>query len=297
MLDAAALAQFLLSGATTGCTYALVALGIVLAANVSGVVNLAQGEYVAAGGLFLVTLLGLGLPLILCLCGVGLLGAIIGALQESLTVRPTRNSPHFIQVTVTLGVAVMIRGVAYLIYGKDPIAVPGFSGDDAFVLFDAILPVQSLWIWGGTAVLVVMTFGILNLTSIGRAIRACSINPRAARLMGIDPERMSLSVFAASGALSALGGALIGPLTLASWDSGLTIGLKGLIAAIFGGFRSPTKAVVAGLAIGIAESLVVGFGSSNARDAIVYGGLLVALLVMGGVLTRGRDRLRLGSSY
>jgi branched-subunit amino acid ABC-type transport system permease component len=297
MLDAAALAQFLLAGATTGCTYALVALGIVLAANVSGVVNLAQGEYVAVGGLLLVTLLGLGLPLILCLCGVGLLGAIIGALQEALTVRPARNSPHFIQVTVTLGVAVMIRGVAYLIYGKDPIAVPGFSGDDAFVLLDAILPLQSLWIWGGTAALVAMTFGILSLTSIGRAIRACSINPRAARLMGIDPERMSLSVFAASGALSAIGGALIAPLTLASWDSGLTIGLKGLIAAIFGGFRSPTKAVVAGLAIGIAESLVVGFGSSNARDAIVYGGLLVALLAMGGVLTRGRDRLRLGSSY
>jgi len=296
MPDAAALAQFLLAGTTTGCTYALVALGIVLAANVSGVINLAQGEYVAIGGLFLATLLAFGMPLILCLCGVALLGAVVGALQEVLTIRPTRSSPHFIQVTVTLGVAVMIRGVAYMIYGKDPIGVPGFSGEDVFVLFDAILPVQSLWIWGGTTILVFLTFGILNLTSVGRAIRACSINQRAARLMGIDPEQLSVSVFAVSGALSALGGALIGPLTLASWDGGLTIGLKGLIAAIFGGFRSPTKAVVAGLAIGIGESLVVGFGSSSARDAIVYGILLVALLAMGGVLAKGRDRLHLGSS-
>jgi len=297
MPNAAALAQFLLAGTTTGCAYALVALGIVLSANVSGVINLAQGEYVAIGGLFLTSLVALKAPLPACLLGVGLLGALLGVLQETLTVRPTRTSPSFIQITVTLGVAVVMRGFAYLIYGKDPIGVSGFSGDDVFVLLDAILPLQSLWIWGGTALLLILVFGVLGFTPIGRAIRACAINMRAARLMGIDPHRMSVAVFAVSGALSALGGALIAPLTLASWDAGLTIGLKGLIAAIFGGFRSPVTAVFAGLAIGIAESLVAGFGSSDARDVVVYAGLLIALLVMGGVLAKGRDRLRLGSSY
>jgi branched-chain amino acid transport system permease protein len=103
-------------------------------------------------------------------------------------------------------------------------------------------------------------------------------------------------VFAAGGAMSTLGGALIAPLTLASWDSGLTIGLKGLIAAIFGNFRSPGLAVAAGLAIGVLESCIAGFGSSEAKDVVLYLILLVALLVMGGVFARGRDRLHVGTS-
>ena len=73
-------------------------------------------------------------------------------------------------------------------------------------------------------------------------------------------------MFTATGALSTLGGALIAPIALASWDSGIGIGLKGLIAAIFGNFRRPVHAVAGGLAIGIGEALISGLGSSEAKD-------------------------------
>jgi branched-chain amino acid transport system permease protein len=223
-------------------------------------------------------------------------GLLLGLLQERLTIRPIRAAAHFVQITVTLGVAVAIRGAAFLIWGKDPLNVRGFSGDDVFFLFGAILPVQTIWIWAGTAIMLALMFGILAFTQIGRAIRACSLNGRAARLMGINPQRMTALVFAAGGAMSMLGGALIAPLTLASWDSGLTIGLKGLIAAIFGSFRSPGRAVVAGLAIGVLEAFIAGLGSSEAKDVVLYLILLAALLVMGGVFARGRDRLHVGTS-
>src|SRR6478752_6302089 len=85
----------------------------------------------------------------------------VGTAQERLTIRPIRSAPQFVQITVTLGVAVAIRGAAFLIWGKDPLNVPGFSGDDVFFLWGAILPVQAIWIWGGTAILLALVFVVL----------------------------------------------------------------------------------------------------------------------------------------
>ncbi len=296
MPDSDAIAQFLTSGLTTGCGYALVALGLVVMANVSGVVNLAQGEYVATGGLLLASLSAAHVPITVSLIVIAAAGTLLGVLQERLTVQPILRAPHFVQITVTLGVAVVIRGGAFLIWGKDPIGVPGFSGDEVLLLAGAIFPVQTLWVWFGTSLMLLVAFGVLMFTQIGRAVRACSINRTAARLMGINPQRMSMMVFAASGAASTISGALLAPLALAAWDSGLTLGVKGLIAAVFAGFRSPLAAVVAGLAIGILESFVSGLGSSASKDVILYGLLLAGLLVIGGVFARGRDRLHAGIS-
>ena len=145
-------------------------------------------------------------------------GLLLGAAQERLTVRPIRSAPHFVQITVTLGVAVAIRGAAFLIWGKDPLNVPGFSGDDVFFLWGAILPMQAIWIWGGTAILLVCCSSFSPSPRLAAPSARCSLNGRAARLMGINPQRMTVLVFAAGGAMSTLGGALIAPLMLASWD-------------------------------------------------------------------------------
>ena len=296
MLTIANIAQFFTSGLTTGCSYALVALAIVLVVNVCGVVNLAQGEYFAIGGLILASISTLHVPVVAALLIVALVGAMLASVQEILTIRPIRSAPPFLQITVTLGVAVTIRGAAFIIWGKDPISLSGFTGNEMLVVAGAIFPIQALWVWVGTIFLLTVTFYLLSFTRIGRAVRACSINRRAALLMGINPQQTSLLVFAAAGALSTLSGAMLAPITLASWDAGLTPGLKGLIAAMFGGFRSPLMAVVAGLTMGILEAFIAGFGSSDAKDVYLYAILLFGLLILGGVFARGRDRLNLGSS-
>ena len=97
MLDSAALAQFLLTGLTTGCAYALVALAIVLMFNVSGVVNLAQGEYGALGGLLLASMSAMHMPLPLSLALVIVAGLSLGTAQERLTIRPIRSAPQFVR--------------------------------------------------------------------------------------------------------------------------------------------------------------------------------------------------------
>ena len=287
--------QLLLPGLTTGCVYALVALGFVLTANVSGVVNFAQGEFVMLGGVVAAALVAQGLPLWVAIIIATLVGAAVAAAQERLTLAPVRDAPHFIRITITLGVAVVLRGIALLLFGKDPLFLPGFSGEGTFTLAGAVLPVQSLWVWAATAALLAATFWFLKFTDTGRAVRACSINLRAARLMGIDVERLTLLIFALAGATGALVGVVITPIVLATWDAGVSYGLKGFIGAILGGMRNPVVAVLGGLGIGVVESLAAGYVSSGYKDAIVYGILIVYLLIRGGVFLFGRASLASGA--
>ncbi len=288
--------QLLLPGLTTGCVYALVALGFVLTANVSGVVNFAQGEFVMLGGIASAALVAYGLPLWVAIVIATLVGAAVAAAQERLTLAPVRDAPHFIRITITLGVAVVLRGIALLLFGKDPLFLPGFTGEGTFTLAGAVLPVQSLWVWAATAALLGATFWFLKFTDTGRAVRACSINLRAARLMGIDAERLTLLIFALAGASGALVGVVITPIVLATWDAGVSYGLKGFIGAILGGMRNPVVAVLGGLGIGVVESLAAGYVSSGYKDAIVYGILIVYLLIRGGVFLFGRASLASGAS-
>ncbi len=287
--------QLLLPGLTTGCVYALVALGFVLTANVSGVVNFAQGEFVMLGGVVAAALVAQGVPLWAAIIIATLVGAAVAAAQERLTLAPVRDAPHFIRITITLGVAVVLRGIALLLFGKDPLFLPGFSGEGTFTLAGAVLPVQSLWVWAATAALLGATFWFLKFTDTGRAVRACSINLRAARLMGIDAERLTLLIFALAGATGALVGVVITPIVLATWDAGVSYGLKGFIGAILGGMRNPVVAVLGGLGIGVVELLAAGYVSSGYKDAIVYGILIVYLLIRGGVFLFGRASLASGA--
>jgi branched-subunit amino acid ABC-type transport system permease component len=290
-MDLAVFLQLLLPGLTTGCVYALVALGVVLTANVSGVVNFAQGEFVMLGGIVSAALVAAGMPMLAAIMIATITGAAVAAFQERFTLAPVRETPHFIRITITLGVAVVLRGVALILFGKDPLFLPAFTGEGTIALFGAVLPVQSLWVWGATAALLAATFWFLKFTDVGRAVRACSINLCAAQLMGVDVGRLTLLVFALAGAAGALAGVVITPIVLATWDAGVSYGLKGFIGAILGGMRNPTIAVIGGIGIGVIESLAAGYVSSGYKDAIVYGVLIAYLLVRGGVFLFGRAAL------
>jgi branched-chain amino acid transport system permease protein len=284
-------AQFILSGATSGCVYTLVAIGIVLCASATNVINLAQGEFVMLGGLVGATCAIAGVPVPLAVLAAMVTGAAIAAIQELLTIAPIRGAPAFLQITVTLGVAVCIRGAALLLWGKDPLGLPGFTGDDVFEVAGTYIPNQALWVWALTALTIVATFWCLNATSAGRAIRAVSTNPLAARLMGINTGLVSLLAFTLGGAMGGLAGIVIAPITTVSWDTGLEYSVKGFTAAIIGGLKSPGWAAAIAMGIGITESLATAYISSGSKDIVTFGALLLYLMVQGGVFTLGRRPL------
>jgi branched-chain amino acid transport system permease protein len=235
-------------------------------------------------------------PYLVAIFAATLAGTALGAAQEVLTLKPVQNAASFIKITTTVGVSVVVRGIVLNAFGKDPLSLPGFTGDGTFVWLGAILPIQTLWVWGSTAMLLAATYGFLKFTDTGRAVRACSINLQAARLMGVNAERLRVIVFAVSGGTGALAGVVITPIVLSSWDAGIAYGLKGFVGAILGGFRSPVAAVLGGLGIGILEAFGAGYVSSGWKDFIVYGVLLAYLLVRGGVFLAGRAALSAGLS-
>jgi branched-chain amino acid transport system permease protein len=285
--------QFLFSGLTTGCIYAICALGFVLNYNVSNVLNFAQGEYVAYGGLAAASLVIGGVPMPLAVLAAIAVGTLIGIIQERLALSPVRSAPGFIIITITLGVSAALRGLAMIIFGKDPLAMRPFTGSefDTFHLMRAVLPLQTIWVWGLTILSVGLAFWFLKYTQQGRAVRAVSTNLLAANLMGINAALISSMVYGASAGIGALGGAVIAPIVLANWFSGMDFALKGFMGAIIGNLRNPGRAVLGGLGVGVLEQFSAGYISSGTRNIVVFSALIVFLMVQGGVFARGREDL------
>jgi branched-chain amino acid transport system permease protein len=272
------LSQYVFSGLSVGCIYALVALGFVVVANVSGVYNFAQGDYVMLGGMIVAWGSRQQVSMLLAVPLAVLVGAGVAVVQERATVAPVRGRVGpLAMVVVTLGFGLIVQGLALRIWKEDPLRAEPFTAG-VFELFDARLANQVWWVWGTTAVVLAGVVALFRFTGVGRAMRACAINPVAARLQGIRVGRMSLAAFMLAGGLSGLVGAVTVPLTLVRWNSGLVVGLIGFIAAALGGFTSPGRAVAAGLGLGVIEAISAGVISSNYRTALVYAVLLAYLV-------------------
>ena len=272
------LSQYFFSGLSVGCIYAFVALGLVIVSNVTGVYNFATGEYVMLGGMITAVTAAASWPLSLAVVAAMATVAGVAVLQERLTVAPVRGKLGPLGLVIaSLGVGVALRGAALLIWKEDPRDAPPFQ-DGVFEFLGANLANQVKWVYLATAVSLVAVTLLFTRTDVGRAMRASAINPVAARLTGIRIGTTSMAAFALAGALCGLIAAVSVSLTLVKWDSGVTIGLIGFIAAALAGFNSPAKAVVAGLGLGVLEAVSAGMVSSDYRQAIVYGTLIVYLL-------------------
>lgn len=271
--------QFLFSGLTVGATYALVALGFTLIYNASSVINFAQGEFVMLGGVLTVVFLKAGLPLPLAVLLAVLIPALVGVLVEKLAIEPARNAEVVTLIIITIGASLVIRGLVQVWFGKGAHAVPAFSGDAPIRLAGAALHPQSLWVLGVTGVAVTGLWYFFSRTLQGKMILATSYNRLAAQLVAINTTWVLFISYAMAGGLGALGGILIAPITLTSYDIGIMLGLKGFVAAVVGGLGNGLGAVVGGLLVGILEALAAGYISSAYKDAIPFVMILIILFV------------------
>jgi branched-chain amino acid transport system permease protein len=285
--------QFVASGLTAGAIYALVALGFTIVYNASGAINFAQGEFVMVGGMSAVSLLALGLPLPVALALAVLASVIVAMLIEKLAIEPARHAGTVTLIIITIGVALFLRGLAQLVWGKGVFRLPAFSGEEPIAFFGATLLPQSLWVMGGAALAVAALSAFYGRTLMGKAMLATSYNRLAAQLVGVNTRVVLLASFGLAAALGALGGVLIAPIAFTSYDAGIMLGLKGFAAAMLGGLGSFAGAVLGGLALGLLEGLGAGFISSAYKDAIAFVVILLVLFFMpGGFLgARRSDRV------
>ncbi len=272
------LLQLLFSGLTLGGIYSLIALALVTTFNITGVLNMAQGEFLALGALLAASLCAAGAPLPVAFVISVAAIALLGGLLERSVIHPARHAPGLILIIITIGLSISLRGLALLVWGTEPASLPAFSGGGPLFVKGAAISPQSLWILSLVAVAVVGLSAFFELTYIGKAVRACVINRTGARLVGINPAAMSFLAFAGSGALGAAAGIFIAPITLATYDMGFLLGVKGCVAAIIGGMNSVGGAVLGGLILGVLEAYGAGLVSSGLKDALSLMVLLAVLL-------------------
>ena len=281
--------QFLFSGITVGATYALAALGFTLIYNASNVINFAQGEFIMLGGMLAVFFAQMGLPMPVVLLLAIAIPAVVGVVMEKVAIEPIKGAETVSLIIVTIGASLVIRGLIQVWLGKGTHSMPAFSGDAPLQILGATLLPQSLWVLGVTAVVVAGLWYFFNRTLTGKAMLATSFNRTAAELVGINTNWVLFMSFAMAAGLGALGGILITPITMTSYDVGIMLGLKGFVAVVVGGLGNGLGAVVGGLLVGVLEAMGAGYISSAYKDAMPFVLILLVLFFMPRGLFGGKS--------
>jgi branched-chain amino acid transport system permease protein len=283
--------QFLISGLVVGSIYGLIGVGFTCIFNVTGIVNFAQGDFAMIGGMSAIALITAGVPMPLAILLAIVLTCGVAAIIERTAISPVRGDV-IRGIIVTIGIGVIIQGIAVILWGTDAQPMDSFSGDRPIRLFGATILPQSLWVVGTAAVLMILLEGFFRRSYLGQMFRACAINPFAAQLVGIRTGTMSLVSFIMSGALGAIAGVIVAPIALTQYDSGLTLGIKGFVACIVGGFGGPIGAAIGGLVLGLLEAFAAGYVSSGYKNAIAFVLLLAFLLFRPGGLLGEFEKTR-----
>lgn len=275
---ASQLLQYTITGITIGSIYAMVAIGFNIIYNVTEAINFAQGEFVMLGGLVMVfSRVTLNIPVVFSLPLTIMVVTVIGVLLDRLAIRPIRKPSVLSMIIATIGAAFFIKGAAMFIWGKNPYDLPPFTGRNPITFLGAVVLPQSLWVVGFLVAIVIILTLFFDRTILGKALRACAVNPNASSLVGINVKYMILISFALSAAIGAIGGIVITPISLMEYDRGAMLAIKGFAACVLGGMGSFPGAVIGGLIIGLIESLGAGLISSGYKDAFA---LLVLLFVL-----------------
>jgi branched-chain amino acid transport system permease protein len=291
------LAQQVANGLLLGAVYVLVALGFTLMFGVLRVVNLTYGLHVTLGAfaaLFLVADGGLPVWAALPLAALGT-GLFATALDALLLTRLRRaRAPELSSLMVTLGTVLALNAALSAWLGPDIRRLPesAFSGG-ALVVAGVRLTQAQLLIAAAAACLVALLMALLHGTRIGLAVRAMAEQPEAAQLVGIDTARLAALISFASGAMAGAAGVLLA----LAYDAiqpfmGEPLMLRGFAVVIAGGLGSVFGALVAGLALGLAEVLAAAYVSSSMKEAVAFGMLVLVLWTRPRGLFGARDMRR-----
>ena len=282
-------AQYFIDGLAQGSIYALVGLGFTIIYAVTRIINFAQGEFVMLGGtLSYVFAVTAGLPIPLAIIVAISVAAATGAVMYLLAIRTARRASVLSLIIITIGASIFMRGVAGNRLGVGSVQPSHFTGSTTILFLGAKIDPQELWIIGITLSVTILLHLFLTYTMAGKSLKACAINPEAASLVGINTKTTALTAFILAAAIGGIGGVAVAPLSFASYEMGVMLGLKGFVAASIGGFMSPIATVVGGLILGVVEKLAVGLSwgpfNSSYKDAIALIVLLLILLISSGRL-------------
>ena len=281
--------QLTIDGLSWGAIYALVAVGYTLVFGVLRLINFAHGDLSVLGayiGLVVLTggLSGAGTQtalVALAFVAAAVVVGAAGAALEFVAYRPLRKADRLAAVVSALGASLLIENGIMLIWGPQLRVFPqGLLPSGSWEAFGTRISLLQILIIAGSALLMAALYLFVHHTRFGTAMRAAAIDQDAARLMGINVNRVITSVFVIGPALGAIGGLFIGLYyRQVYFTMGWTYGLNAFIAAILGGIGNIPGAMLGGVLIGIIGELTKLTPYSGLQDVLVFTVLIAVLLV------------------
>ncbi|HET8745042.1 MAG TPA: branched-chain amino acid ABC transporter permease [Ramlibacter sp.] len=199
-----------------------------------------------------------------------------GSLIYRLAYESLADASVLVLLIVSVGVHFALVGLGLFFFGAEGFRNPSFW-DERFSAGALTLSGQTIIIFFASLALIVLLYLFFERTLTGKALRATAVNRAGARLMGISSSGAGRLAFMMAALIGALSGLLIGPTTTIFYDSGFLIGLKGFVAAVFGGLASYPMALVGALGVGLLESFG-SFWASAFKEVIVFSSILPVLL-------------------
>ncbi|MES2696096.1 MAG: branched-chain amino acid ABC transporter permease [Verrucomicrobiota bacterium] len=277
--------QQLLNGLSLGAIYALIALGYTMVYGVLRFINFAHSDVFMVGA-FIGYYMGQLLPentiwggvVVLLVAMIGC--AILGMTIERLAYRPLRSAPTLNVLITAIGVSLLLEYSGQVFFGAAPRTFPAIFPSANFQLGTLVISTNQLAVIVIAVLLMIGLQFIVFRTKIGTAMRAVSLNPKAAQLVGVNNDVVISFTFGLGSALAAAGGILYA-LNYPSIDPlmGVMPGLKAFVAAILGGIGNIPGAALGGLILGVVETFVNGSQWSTYKDAIAFAILIIILLL------------------
>lgn len=282
--------QQLINGLAVGGIYALVALGYTMVYGVLKLINFAHGDIFTIGAYLGMTLLvsdglsgsmtpvlAVGLVVIIVFGLVALLGVAL----ERVAYRPLRKANRLAAVVSALGASIVFQNAVMLIYGARVYVYPeNLIPTLTFNIFGLNVPLMRVIVIVSSLVLMLALYAFINRTRMGTAIRAVAIDQGAARLMGINVDRVISLVFFIGAGLGGVAGVMVGTYYgQIDFTMGWSYGLKAFTAAILGGIGNIPGAMIGGLLLGVIEALGASYLAMAWKDAIAFLVLILILII------------------
>jgi ABC-type branched-subunit amino acid transport system permease subunit len=285
---------FAILGIGAGSAYALLALGIVLIQKGTGAVNFAHGAIAGVAAIYFAvsTDKGMSIPTAVV---TALLGAGVGGVLFYLVVmRPLRDAPLLARIVSTLGLMVILGGLATKIWGSPSVVAPGIFPNDSIEVFGVAFGVDRLWLLGTTVVLATALWVVYRFTTFGIATRAAAESERGAMLLGYSPDLIGAVNWALGSMLAALAGILIAPITTLDIATLTLLVVPALAAALLGRFNSFGITAGVAIAIGMGQSLLTRYWQqAGVNDALPFVIVIVAMVLAGQLIpARGSAETR-----
>lgn len=272
--------ELIMSGVVSGCSYALIGAGLSLIWGTLKMVNLAHGEFYMLGAYFLWTALTVGnMPVVPAIFASVLCVATSAMIVQISMIKPLLRKPNWNMSPwiLTLGIQILFQHLALLIWGELYQNVPYFW-DTVYRPLDLFtMSGQRIIIIFGTIAVIALLIFITKKTRLGRAIVATSQDNEFAMMVGINTKKIYLLTYIISGALAGIAGVMLCPVYSVYPYMGTMVQTKGMVVCILGGLGNVEGSIIAGVLMGIFESLSVSVIGSEWRDAVAYVFLILVL--------------------